>query len=431
MIHTRETDRAVSRVGGMRPQFHFTAHRGWINDPHGITYRNGRYDVFFQHVPDSTVWASSCHWGHAAGDDLLSLRELPIAIAPGDGDEGIWTGSLATDDSGRDRIFYTATAQPNVSIGRVRVADPLDDDWIRWRKGDVVAEAPAELDVVAYRDPFVLRDGPVWRMFLGASLGDGSAAALSYVSDDLDEWRYEGVAASRSSSEREPAWMGALWECPQFIQLDGRHAMVSSVWDADVLHHSGYGIGAYAGGRFRADAWGRLTYGPSYYAPSFFSDAEGRPCLIFWIRGVADLVAGWASALSIPHVLTRDGDRLIAAPHPDVEKYRGEPAKLGVPLGTAADIVWTPAVNAARLVLGADGQPRLVLTAADDVLTLESEGASWSMPFEGEAVRVILDGPVVEISTSTGLLASAVTPPKTHYSVLSVDGQETAWPLRR
>ena len=32
------------------------------------------------------------HWGHAKGPDLLSLEELPIAIAPGDGDGGVWTG---------------------------------------------------------------------------------------------------------------------------------------------------------------------------------------------------------------------------------------------------------------------------------------------------------------------------------------------------
>ena len=43
----------------MRPRFHFTAERGWINDPHGITARDGEYHSFFQYVPDSTVWVSS------------------------------------------------------------------------------------------------------------------------------------------------------------------------------------------------------------------------------------------------------------------------------------------------------------------------------------------------------------------------------------
>lgn len=44
-----------------RPAFHFTPRRGWINDPHGITWLNGAYHVFYQFVPDSTVWAPNCH----------------------------------------------------------------------------------------------------------------------------------------------------------------------------------------------------------------------------------------------------------------------------------------------------------------------------------------------------------------------------------
>ena len=73
----------------MRPAFHFTAKSGWINDPHGITVTNGEYHLFYQYVPDSTVWAPNCHWGHARGTDLFSLEQLPVAIAPGEGDEGI------------------------------------------------------------------------------------------------------------------------------------------------------------------------------------------------------------------------------------------------------------------------------------------------------------------------------------------------------
>ena len=72
----------------MRPLIHFTADSGWINDPHGITYRDGEYHAFFQYIPGITHWAPNCHWGHAVGIDLLSLRELPVAIAPGDGDGG-------------------------------------------------------------------------------------------------------------------------------------------------------------------------------------------------------------------------------------------------------------------------------------------------------------------------------------------------------
>lgn len=407
----------------MRPEFHFTAHAGWINDPHGITYRDGGYDAFFQYVPDSTVWAPNCHWGHARGTDLLSLRELPVAIAPGDGDGGIWTGSLVTADVGATRVFYTSTSQPNIGIGRVRVATPLDEEWLEWQKGDFVVDAPAGLDIVAYRDPFVIRDPDCWRMFLGAGLADGTATALSYRSTDLVSWTYEGIALQRSTAETEPVWMGALWECPQIIEVDGRHVMVSSVWDDDVLHYAGYAIGDYSGGVFTAQAWGRLTYGPSYYAPSFFRDADGRPCLTFWMRGVHDLEAGWASAHSLPHVLTLDGDTLVATPHPDVEGYRAAASD-----GTALDAVWSPG-GAGELIVYDGGGAVVTLRLAEGELLVSGQGEEWRMP-AAEPIRVILDAQALEISSSAGAAGLGITGADGAYR-LRANGALTTWALSR
>lgn len=36
----------------MRPRLHLTAPTGWLNDPHGVTWREGRYHLFLQVVPD-------------------------------------------------------------------------------------------------------------------------------------------------------------------------------------------------------------------------------------------------------------------------------------------------------------------------------------------------------------------------------------------
>jgi beta-fructofuranosidase len=38
-----------------RPTLHLTPRRGWLNDPLGLTWRNGRYDLFFQAVPSETA----------------------------------------------------------------------------------------------------------------------------------------------------------------------------------------------------------------------------------------------------------------------------------------------------------------------------------------------------------------------------------------
>ena len=80
-----------------------------------------------------------------------------MAIAPGDGDGGIWTGSLVTAHDGATRIFYTSTSEPDIGIGRIRIATPDDDGWISWTKGAFVADAPPDLNLIAYRDPFLQR----------------------------------------------------------------------------------------------------------------------------------------------------------------------------------------------------------------------------------------------------------------------------------
>ena len=411
-----------------RPRFHFTAPRGWINDPHGITFHEGNYHLFYQYVPDSLVWAPNCHWGHAVGFDLFEWAVEPVAIAPGDGDDGIWTGSLVTDDAGESTIFYTSVAQPNIGIGRVRRAHPDDDSWLAWSKDAVVATAPSSLDIIAYRDPFVFRDGNTWRMFVGAGLADGTATALSYSSSDLAEWAYDGIAVQRSTVETEPVWTGALWECPQLFELDGRHVMVTSVWDADVLHYVIYAVGDYVDGTFTPTTWGRLSYGPSYYAPSFFRDAEGKPSLTFWLRHVEDRDAGWASAHSVPHTLSLVGDALVASPHAGLENYRRDVNSTRVG-GLAADSVWSPNVGN-RFTVVSGPTALATIRHGGDVLVIERGDDSWSMPFAGGPVRVIVDGTALEISTGSGVFAMPVSPLSDWVEIVAT-GPVQLWQLTR
>ena len=89
---------------------------------------------------------------------MVSWVEQPFVIAPDEDDDGIWSGSIAVDDNGHASLFYTSVKSPDVNRGRVRVATPLDEDWRKWRKGDIVVQVPDELHAVAFRDPFVFRD---------------------------------------------------------------------------------------------------------------------------------------------------------------------------------------------------------------------------------------------------------------------------------
>lgn len=412
----------------MRPTLHFTSPEGWINDPHGITFRDGQYEAFYQYVPGATVWGPNCHWGHAVGPDLLSLRPVGVALAPGDGDDGIWTGCIVTGDDGRVRMFYTATTTPDFGIGRIRVAVPRDDAWSEWVKGGVVCEAPPELALIAYRDPFVRRFAGGWEMFVGGASDDGTAMALRYTSDDLETWVYQGIALERSTTETDPVWMGALWECPQIVDLDGRAVMVSSVWDADVLHYAGYATGAYRDGVFTPDGWGRLTHGDSYYAPSLFTDADGRPCLTFWMRGFGGADEGWAGAHSVPYLLELRGDRVVATPHPDVAHHRRPASGDGRVAGLAADVEWSP-VDGAELEVSSGDQRVVSVRANAGELEIDIPGrAPSSLPVVGD-VRMVIDGPVLEVSSAGGLYGAAVAPAGASLAVVATGGRVAVFAL--
>ena len=292
------------RPARTRPTSHFTPHRGWVNDPLAVTWRDGRYHLFFQHVPESTVWAAHCHWGHAVSADLLRWEERPVALRPADDEAGCWSGCVVADGTGTDLLLYTSVLDEDLELGRVRVARPRRTDdvdpWATWAPGEIVVRPPDVPGVVTFRDPFVVADGGAWRMLVGGGLaaptaeGVGTACVFGFASEDLLHWTYTGLVAERRGTETEPAWTGTKWECPQLLRVggvDGVDVLVVSVCDEDGLHHVAAAPGSFADGRFDASApWQRLTYGVPY-AGTGFRTRDDRPALLMWLRDVADPAA--------------------------------------------------------------------------------------------------------------------------------------------
>lgn len=64
-----------------RPQYHFTTRRGWINDPNGLIFYKGKYNMFYQHNPVERDW-ENMHWGHTVSTDLVHWQEQPVALHP-------------------------------------------------------------------------------------------------------------------------------------------------------------------------------------------------------------------------------------------------------------------------------------------------------------------------------------------------------------
>ncbi|MCD8103650.1 MAG: glycoside hydrolase family 32 protein [Lachnospiraceae bacterium] len=101
-----------------RPLLHFTALRGWLNDPNGLVYHNGTYHLYFQQNPVDTEWGNMS-WGHAVSKDLLSFWQTDTVLLP-DETGTMYSGSGLVNERGllglpEDALvfFYTAAGGMN------------------------------------------------------------------------------------------------------------------------------------------------------------------------------------------------------------------------------------------------------------------------------------------------------------------------------
>lgn len=321
-----------------RPAFHFVAPAGWLNDPNGLTQRDGWYHLFYQYNPYAPVH-DRIHWGHARSRDLVHWEHLPVALEPSAGPDvdGCWSGVLV-DDGGVPTLVYSGrhgeAELPCVATG--------SDDLVEWTKeprNPVIVSPPDDLDIVAFRDHCVWREDATdsrparWRHIIGAGIRGVGGTALLYESDDLRSWRYVGPLLVGDATDRPrtaPDWTGTMWECVDLFALGGADVLVFSAWDDGVTHHPLYWLGRYRGDRFEPQSLHRLDLGGRFfYAPQSMRDQAGRRIMFGWMQegrpDAAAVAAGWSGVMSLPRVVTgRPDGSLHQAPAPEVDALRTE-----------------------------------------------------------------------------------------------------------
>lgn len=414
------------RAAPRRPGYHFTVPTGWLNDPHGVCWHDGRYELFFQYNPSEPVWAVACRWGRSASPDLVRWGPVDVALAPQEGEAGCWTGSVVVDGAGHPVIVYTSVRAEHLDLGTVVLAVG-DREWrsfVSDPSAPVLAGPPPGTRLRIFRDPHVEREPDGWRMVVGGGTEDGRGLALLYRSADLRTWRYEGVLAERPGTETRPVWAGSAWECVQFFPLDGRWVLLLSVWHDDETLRVLAAVGDFDGRRFVAAAWQRFGATDVLYATTTFLDADGRRCALSWAREPGPVTTAYAGALSLPWVLGVRGDRLVQTPHPDVATLRGGASTLdgcgqAGPFAPFLDVEvrLDPDAAPARIelrgragdpVLTADlapGRPVVLTPAGQEPVALRA----WPAPGDTPALRVLVDAGLVEVATSAGDAAALRT----------------------
>ena len=267
----------------LRPEFHFTPRRGWINDPNGLVWAGGKYHIFAQHYPYDTVWGPM-HWYHAVSGDLLHWEHLPIALAP---DElgFVFSGSAVVDEAGSSGLslsgrppmvaMYTAHGESE------QQCIAWSEDYVHFTKypGNPVIPNRALRD---FRDPKLFpHPAGGWGLVLAA--GD---RVHFYRSPDLKAWEKTGEFGPEGN--RSPG----VWECPDLFPMVWKGETVWVLLVSMGANHENHGsrtqyfLGSFDGDRFLCDrpfsASEFLDFGYDDYAAVTFSQAPGAPLLLGW-----------------------------------------------------------------------------------------------------------------------------------------------------
>ncbi len=322
-----------------RPAFHFTPRVGWLNDPNGFSFFDGRYHLFYQYNPYSTYWGPM-HWGHAVSDDMISWEYLPCALAPDrDYDSaGCFSGSALTLPGGRQLLMYTGCSDDGkdpLGKGRWRqeqciaVLDPDTGEYVKYDGQDghgvcppgqngnpVITEndLPENGDVYEFRDPYLWTssDGSYRAVVANGRTGEitekgtyeseqGTQLCV-YRSDDGYEWSFARVLFE---DERR---LGIMWECPNSFRLGGRYMLIASPMDMAMEEEGAEGTVrfpkgnnvCYITGNFDEKTGtfvhdktdGRFRYEPvdgglDFYAPQVMQAPDGRHIMIGWMQDPA------------------------------------------------------------------------------------------------------------------------------------------------
>jgi len=298
-----------------RPQVHYSAQRGWINDPNGLIYYNNEYHLFYQHNPYGWAWGNM-HWGHATSKDLVHWKELPEAIYPFGERDAAFSGSAIVDPmntsgfrkNGIDPLIavYTSTGRGEclkLSYDNGKTFTEYEGNPILKHQG---------------RDPKVFWYEPgkhwvmvVWDFGRTKLMSTRDTAIINqhviYTSPDLKNWTYQ-------------SGVDGFFECPELFELPVEGQPGQKKW---VMYDATgrYLLGDFDGKKFSVTQQMRqYDFGGGYFYASqtYNNTPDHRRVQVGWGRGIIQTDMPFNQAMLFPTELklkeSFDGIRLCPEP---------------------------------------------------------------------------------------------------------------------
>ena len=292
-----------------RPAYHHTPLYGWMNDPNGMFYKDGRWHLYYQWNPYGSKWQNMT-WGHSSSADLVRWEHHPAAIEA-NGLGTVFSGSSVVDSAntagfGRDAVVALYTS---ADVSQTQSLAHSSDGGMTFEiyPGNPVLTLESEA-----RDPnmFWDADNGRWVMSLAHALDH---EMLFFTSPDLKEWTLQGSFGKGIGAQ------DGVWECPDLFRLkvDGsgeeKWVLVCNINPGGPFGGSAtqYFTGDFDGKTFIADTdtegviptkW--MDYGKDHYATVSWSDApDNRRVLIGWM-------SNWQYAGEVPTMQYRSANTL-------------------------------------------------------------------------------------------------------------------------
>lgn len=302
-------------------KFHWEMPFGLINDPNGLCYHDGKYQIFYQWNPAECKHLNK-HWGYTETADFVNYSIPQLALAPVDDFDrnGCYSGS-ARSRNGKLEILYTANLKDAQNIRYPRqVLAAKNSDGTFTKKKIAVDDVPKGY-TTHFRDPYLFTHSGRSFFIIGAQRENLTGCALIYE-------EIGGNWILRGELKTDYTDFGYMWECPNLISVDGRDVLVFCPQGIapqghkyNNLYQAGYLIG-----KFNPDTlefvhgdFQELDGGFDFYAPQVLAQPN-RNILIGWIgmpekeNEYPTTKEGWLYSLTLPRQLKIKNNTIYQLP---------------------------------------------------------------------------------------------------------------------
>ena len=271
-----------------RPVYHHTPQWGWMNDPNGMFYKDGVWNLYYQFNPYGSTWENMT-WGHAISRDLIHWQYEGTPIIP-DALGTIFSGSSVVDSSntagfGKNAIVAMYTSAGESQTQSIAYSNDGGKTFTKYSGNPVLTEKAPD-----FRDPKMIWNSTTKEWNLIVATGQ---KMNFYTSKDLKNWKYESNFGESYGCHK------GVWECPDLIQMtNGKWVLFCNINPGGPFGGSStqYFVGQWDGHKFTCESAPETTkwmdYGKDHSRRSPRGSALDEQ-LAIWGCGAYDAIPLW------------------------------------------------------------------------------------------------------------------------------------------